>query len=127
MSRSRSGSRVRRLGLLAVVCLALAGCGAASQIDSSVHVSTTEVLPVTAGSARFVPPRTLADAMMRAGFDRAEILKHGPAIAAALQTSGGAQVRSGKTVEALLAVHEDRLIIASRSSGTFMIAIEPST
>ena len=62
----------------------------------------------------------LAEAMLRAGFDREAILEHGPAIRNALATAGSAQVTEGHIVDALFAVHAQQLYVTSRTRGTFV-------
>jgi hypothetical protein len=104
--------------VLALVPLLLALSGCAS-IDRSVALTENIVVPITVGEAGAVPAHGLAAAMLRAGFTREEILAHGPAVRTALATSGGAQMRSGKTVEALFAIHSDKLYVTSRTRGTF--------
>lgn len=108
-------------GLVAVavitVPLALSGCAA---IDRSVALTKESVIPITAGDAVAISAHDLAEAMLRAGFTREQILRDGPAVRNALATSGGAQLRFGNLVEALLAVHGDRLYVTSRLRGTFV-------
>jgi hypothetical protein len=109
----------RPLGLLAVAGLvsALAGC---MTVDRSVELATSSVVPITVGDANVVPAYDLAAAMVEAGFTEEEILRYGPDVHEALATSGGAQVREGKVVNALMAVHGNDLYITSRSRGTFV-------
>jgi hypothetical protein len=97
--------------------LALGGC---ATIDRSVALTQEIVTPITVGDASAISAHDLAEAMLRAGFTRAQILRDGPAVRNALATSGGAQLRSGKLVEALFAVHGDRLYVTSRTRGTFV-------
>lgn len=110
-----------RRGLIAVavigVSLALSGC---ATIDRSVALTEESVIPISVGDAVAVSAHDLAEAMLRAGFTREQILLDGPAVRNALATSGGAQVRSGKLVDALFAVHGDRLYVTSRLRGTFV-------
>ena len=103
--------------LLVALPLALGGC--ATSGDTSIALATEPVIAVSVGEARFVPAYDLADAMLRAGFTRNEILLHGPAVHTALATSGGAQVRKGKQVSAIFAVYGDRLYVTSLARGTF--------
>jgi hypothetical protein len=108
-------------GLAAAVllagALALGGC---ATIDRSVALTQEVVTPITVGDAAAISAHDLAEAMVRAGFTREQILRDGPAVRNALATSGGAQLRSGKLVEALFAVHGDRLYVTSRTRGTFV-------
>jgi hypothetical protein len=97
--------------------LALGGC---ATIDRSVALTQEIVTPITVGDASAISAHDLAEAMLRAGFTREQILRDGPAVRNALATSGGAQLRSGKLVEALFAVHGDRLYVTSRTRGTFV-------
>lgn len=103
------------LGLLALVQLA-----ACSAIDRSVGLAEAVVVPVTTGDATDVAAIDLAQAMLRAGFTKEEIVRHGPALHSALATSGSAQVRQNKVVAAVFAVHTDKLYVVSRTRGTFM-------
>lgn len=97
--------------------LALSGC---ASIDRSVALTKQSVTPITVGDAAAISAHDLAEAMLRAGFTREQILLEGPAVRNALATSGGAQLRSGRLVEALFAVHGDRLYVTSRTRGTFV-------
>lgn len=97
--------------------LALSGC---ASIDRSIALTKQSVMPITVGEVTAVSAHDLAEAMLRAGFSREQILRDGPAVRNALATSGGAQLRSGKLVEALFAVHGDRLYVTSRTRGTFV-------
>ena len=83
-------------------------------------MTTAPVSAIVVGDATEVSAYDLAQAMLRAGFTRDQILKQGPAVRLALATSGGAQVRDGKVVGALFSVHENQLYVTSRSRGTFV-------
>ncbi|MCG5527336.1 MULTISPECIES: hypothetical protein [Halorhodospira] len=119
MTRAQASSRRRpRLLLLALlVVLGLSGC---ATTERGVAMSREAVTPITVGQATPVGADELAEAMLRAGFDRDQILDIGPAIRNALATSGGAQVRDDSSVEALFAVHSGRLYVTSRSRGNFI-------
>lgn len=78
------------------------------------------VLAIPVGEAAEVSAADLAQAMVRAGFSREEILKHGPAVRNSLATSGGAQVRDGKVIGALFSIHAGQLYVTSRTRGTFV-------
>ena len=109
-----------RLGVSLPCFLLLATLSACSGVDRSIDLSRQSVLPVTVGEGFPVSADDLAAAMLRAGFNREQILRDGPAIRNALGTSGGAQVRTGRIVEAMFAVHGQRLYVTSRSRGTFV-------
>lgn len=109
----------RGLAAAAVMAAALALSGCAT-IDRSVALTKQVVTPITVGDAAPISAHDIAEAMLRAGFTREQILLDGPAVRNALATSGGAQLRSGKLVEALFAVHGDRLYVTSRTRGTFV-------
>jgi hypothetical protein len=108
-----------RAGAFAAVfaALALSGC---STMDRSVALATDPVVPVAVGEASAVSAFDLASAMLRAGFTKDDILKYGPEVHKALAGSGGAQVRVGKVVAAMFAVHGDGLYVTSRTRGTFV-------
>jgi hypothetical protein len=112
--RSRGGFAV---AALIAAGLALGGC---ASVDRSVALTQEVETPITVGDAASISAHDLAEAMLRAGFTREQILRDGPAVRNALATSGGAQLRSGKMVEALFAVHGDRLYVTSRTRGTFV-------
>jgi hypothetical protein len=115
-----------RLGRLAagLALLTLAAC--ASVDNRSVRMTEETILPFTGGEAADVPAAILADAMLRAGFTREEVLRHGPKLHTVLATSGSAQVRQARVVAAIFAVHADKLYVTSRTRGTFMtpLAVE---
>lgn len=100
-----------------LLVLTLAAC---TTVDENIARTTEPVTPITVGEATEVSAFDLAQAMLRAGFTRDQILLHGAAIHHALATSGGAQVRDGKMVGALLSIHAGQLYVSSRSRGTFM-------
>jgi hypothetical protein len=113
MVLARSG----RLILLVGALLAVAGC---ASMDRSIELTQEAVAPVTVGQAASISADALAKAMLQAGFDREQILRDGPAVRNALATSGGAQVRTDRIVEAMFAIHGDRLYVTSRTRGTFV-------
>jgi hypothetical protein len=78
------------------------------------------VTAIPVGESASVSAYDLAEAMLRAGFSREQILKDGPGVRNALATSGGAQIRQGKFVAALFSVHSGRLFVTSRTRGTFV-------
>lgn len=117
-----SPPRLRRLAMAWSLLGAgvLAGC---STMDRSVALVDEPVVEVPVGEAADVPAPVLAEALLRAGLSRTQILTEGPAIRNALATNGGAQVREDKLVIALLAVHDGQLIVTSRERGTFMVPL----
>lgn len=114
--RTRLKSGLAAAALMAGA-LALGGCAG---IDRSVALTQQSVTPITVGDAAAISAHDLTEAMLRAGFTPEQILRDGPAVRNALATFGGAQLRSAKLVEALFAVHGDRLYVTSRSRGTFV-------
>lgn len=118
------GSRKARLPLLAVAAsfiggVALSACTA--NMDRSIQLSTDPVVPVSVGEQAFVGAYDIAQAMLRAGFTRGEVLQLGPAVHSALATSGGAQIRQNRQVSAIMAVYGDRLYVTSLARGTFAL------
>lgn len=110
--------------VVSVTAALLSGCAGA--ISQSVLLTDQTVTPITNGTATPVSPSDLAEAMLRAGFTRDEILQEGPSVGDALATSGGAQVRRGKIVSALFAVQDGQLIVTSRERGTFVLPLTGS-
>jgi hypothetical protein len=101
--------------------LALPGCGSMSEnMNRSIRITEETVSAVSVGEAEEVSADDLAEAMLRAGFTPEEIVKYGAEIHSALATSGGAQVRQGKIVSAIFAVHTGKLYVTSRERGTFV-------
>jgi hypothetical protein len=92
-------------------------------MDRSVILATDPVVPISVGEQAFVSAFDLADAMLRAGFSRDEVLELGPSVHSALATSGGAQIRQNKSVSAILAVYGDKLYVTSLARGTFAVPI----
>jgi hypothetical protein len=117
-----SAIAARRLSLAAALlpALWLAGC---KTVDRSFELVETTILPVTAGDAMDVPAPILAEAMVRAGYDREYVLRHGAAVHQALATSGGAQVREGQMVSAMFAIQAEQLYVISRERGTFVMEV----
>jgi hypothetical protein len=95
----------------------IAGC---ATTDSNIAMTKAPVSSIVVGEATEVSAYDLAQAMLRAGFTRDQILANGPSVRLALATSGGAQVRDGKVIGALFSVHENQLYVTSRSRGTFV-------
>lgn len=116
------GLKARRiLPVLAAVAIGIALGGCSATIDRSVMLATEPVIPVSVGEQAFVSAFDLAQAMLRAGFTRDEVLKLGPSIHSALATSGGAQIRQNRQVSAIFAVYGDRLYVTSLARGTFAL------
>lgn len=115
------GPEKRKRWLSAVVSVALAAlAGACASVDPNIAMTEAPVLAIPVGEAAEVSAADLAQAMVRAGFSREEILKHGPAVRNSLATSGGAQVRDGKVIGALFSIHAGQLYVTSRTRGTFV-------
>lgn len=98
--------------------LFLAAC---ASTDRGVALAEETVTPMTVGDSADVPAEQLASAMLRAGFSREEILRHGVHVRNALAESGGVRVRSGNMVAAMMAVHGTKLYVVSRTRGTFIV------
>ena len=90
--------------VLTLGAMATLGC---ATVDRSVALSKETVTLLASGDVADVSAEELAEAMLRAGFSRNEILRHGPKIRNALATSGSAQVKDGHIVNALFAVHSN--------------------
>jgi hypothetical protein len=105
---------------IGLVLFGLAGC---TTMDQSVALATQPVMAIAVGDARAVSADDLASAMVGAGFVKDDILRYGPDVEQALATSGGAQVRQNKMVDALFAVHGDKLYVTSRTRGTFVMPL----
>jgi hypothetical protein len=105
-----------------LLVLALAAC---TTVDENITRTTETVTAITVGEATEVSALDLAQAMLKAGFTREQILQHGAAVRNALAKSGGAQVRDGKMVGALFSIHSGQLYVTSRSRGTFMQPLSP--
>ena len=116
---STIGGRLARAAVLAAG-LTLAGC---ASTDRSIALSEEAVTPMTVGESRDVSADELAEALLRAGLTREHILQHGVDIRNALANSGGARVRITNLVEAMLAIHGDRLYVVSRTRGTFTVPL----
>lgn len=107
---------VRSAGF-AGIALLVAGCAA----DSNVQRVSEPVSSVAVGSPGEVSAMTLADAMLRAGFTRDEILELGPGVRRSLAQGGGAQARRGGDIFALFSYNEGKLYVTSVGSGTFVM------
>ncbi len=119
---TRPNGRARAVATIAAIlcALLLAGC---ITTDRSVALTEEIVTPLAVGDAAQISAADLAEAMLRAGFTREEILAEGPSVRNALATSGGARVRQGMVVAALFAVQGDQLIVTSRANGTFILVL----
>lgn len=106
--------------LLLSSALMLAAC---ASTDRGVALSEEAVTPMTVGDSRDVSADELAEALLRAGLEREDILRHGVDIRNALANSGGARVRVDNLVEAMLAIHSDQLYVVSRTRGTFTVPL----
>jgi hypothetical protein len=104
-----------------LVAVSLSAC--TTTMDQSVKLASQPVTPISVGDATTVSATELATAMLRAGFTKDEIRAQGPAVFDALATSGGAQVRQGKVVAALFAVHGTRMYVTSLTRGTFVVPL----
>ncbi len=117
MSVGSDGRSWRTSALAVCVAALLSACVSA---DPNIVRTTEPVTAIPVGEAAEISAYDLAEAMVRAGFTREQILKEGPAVRNALATSGGAQIRDGKFVSALFSIHAGRLYVTSRDRGTFI-------
>ena len=120
---TKNSPGIQVLAALAALTLGVTLGGCSAMMDRSVMLASEPVVPISVGEQAFVSAFDLADAMLRAGFSRDEVLKHGPSVHSALATSGGAQVRQGKSVSAIFAVYGDKLYVTSLARGTFAVPI----
>lgn len=109
--------------LAALALLSLAGC---VSVDRSVELAEANVTAIPAGDGHLVSARTLAKAMLEAGFTNQQILRDGPDVASDLASVGGAQVRYGKVTAALFAVRGNTLYVSSSRHGTFLLPLGPT-
>ncbi len=120
---NRSGVDLRLAGKIACFSLViLAGC---ASVDRNIAMTREPVTGIVSGEATNVSAADLAEAMVRAGFTREQILAQGPSIRQSLATQGGAQVRDGKVVGAMFSIHADKLYVTSRTRGTFVQTLRP--
>ncbi len=101
--------------LIFLVVSVLASCA-----DVNVSNSLSGVVPISGGQTARVSADDLVIAMGRSGFSREEILEHGPAIRNALSNRGGAEVRRGGRVTAILSVMDGSLYVVSQRGGTYV-------
>lgn len=118
---TKNSPAVRVAAAVAAITLGVAVGGCSATMDRSVMLATEPVVPISVGEQAFVSAFDLAQAMLRAGFSKQEVLRLGPSIHSALATSGGAQVRQNKQVSAMFAVYGDRLYVTSLARGTFAL------
>lgn len=112
-----------RAALLAAVLLGGAILQGCTTTDRAVALTEETVTPLSAGEPTEVSAGTLAEAMLRAGFSREQILSDGPQVRNAIAQAGGAQVREGRMIAALFAIQDSRLIVTSRMRGTFVLPL----
>ncbi|MEQ9257997.1 MAG: hypothetical protein RIG84_02745 [Roseovarius sp.] len=108
---------------MAAMGAGLAALQACSEMDRNVARADDFVVPVTVGETRVLTASQVANAMIKAGFTYDEIVELGPGLRNAVSTRGGAEVRRGKYIHALFSVQNDRLYVASRTAGTFVLAL----
>ena len=118
---TKNSPAVRVAAAVAAITLGVAVGGCSATMDRSVMLATEPVVPISVGEQAFVSAFDLAQAMLRAGFSKQEVLRLGPSIHSALATSGGAQIRQNKQVSAMFAVYGDRLYVTSLARGTFAL------
>ena len=106
----------RRLSVF-LLCLGVAACSA----DSSMRRVSEPVTSISVGEPGEVSAASLAQAMVRAGFTRDEILELGPGIRRSLATNGGAQARRDGRVLALFSYMQGRLYVTGANTGTFVM------
>ena len=106
----------RTMGVL-VVLFAISACSA----DQNFRRVSDPVTSISVGEPGEVSANSLARAMNRAGFTRAEILELGPGIRRSLATNGGAQARREGRVLALFSYMQGRLYVTGANSGTFVM------
>lgn len=108
---------MRRFTVVMCLSAVLAACGG----DPNMIRSTAPVTTVNIGEPGEVSAMSLAQAMLRAGFSRSEILEFGPGIRRSLAESGGAQARREGQLFALFSYREGKLYVTSARTGTFVV------
>ncbi len=108
---------IRKRATAVALVLLLAGC---ATTDQSIVLANQAVTPMTGTESAEVSAYDLAEGMLRAGLEPDQVIKYGPAIRNALATSGAAQVRIAGIAEAIFAIENGRLLITSRTRGTFV-------
>lgn len=103
--------------IFAAAAALLAACDTA---DNNITRLNSDVQDIAVGDPYPVGARTLAAAMLEAGFNGAEVLKFGPSVRNGLGTSGGAQIREDRYTRALFTIQGGKLYVSSRDGGTFM-------
>ena len=89
--------------------------------NSNLKHASDPVAPVPVGEPGEISPGTLAEAMIRAGFTRQEVLDLGPGIHLSIEKTGGAQARRHGEIFALFLYKEGKLYVTSATSGTFVL------
>ena len=109
--------RQARAVLAVTALLALVACGS----DSNMSRMSDPVSPISVGEPGEISAMALADAMLRVGFTREEILEMGPGIRRSLNQNGGAQALRDGLIMALFSHREGMLYVTSATSGTFVV------
>lgn len=112
----RASLAVRRASII-LIALAIASCSA----DPNFRRVSDPVTSISVGEPGEVSATSLAGAMVRAGFTRAEILELGPGIRRSLASNGGAQARRDGRVLALFSYMQGRLYVTGANTGTFVL------
>jgi len=112
-----SSHRLRRFAGITLVALILTACSAS---DANVARLNQDVQQITVGEPYPISARSLAAAMLQAGFSSDEVLEYGPRVRNAIGSSGGAQINKGKYADAIFSVQDSNLYVSSRDGGTFI-------
>lgn len=106
---------------LTIVLILAATLLSACAQDPNLKRSNETVSSLAVGDPGEVGAMTLAQAMMRAGFTRDEILDLGPGIRRSLARNGGAQAQRKGAIVALFSHKDGKLYVTSGHSGTFVL------
>lgn len=117
----RSGRWRAHAGRAGSAVLLSAGLIACST-DPNIARMNEPVATVSVGEPGEVSAMALAEAMLRIGFTREEILELGPGIRRSLNAGGGAQARRGGLIIALFSHREGQLYVTSANTGTFVLS-----
>lgn len=104
----------------------LAGLFLAACTDTNVTRAYSGVVPITGAYTAHVSAEDIVQAMLRGGFTREEILDYGLAIRNALSMQGGAEVRRGGEVTAVLSLMDESLYMVSQRGGTYVRELIPA-
>jgi hypothetical protein len=113
----KSASAKKSIWLISILAVCIAGCTSSTTSQSSSELRLT---PLNNKSTITLSANDIVYMMRQVGFSDEQILEFGSRMHDSLLNSGAAQLEIGNRVEAIFAVNDNYIYIATRLRGSFI-------